>query len=102
MVFSGFYLNYRSSKKAGPADAAPKKAAASHVVGYRTAGLLLLVVAYGYTVNFTGPVSGSFIYLTLLMLTGSLIVLLAPLRLIRPWGILAFFLVFITLETLLY
>ncbi len=97
LVFVAFYLLYSTSKKmAGVGVMGFEKWVVDHHSASQYVGLALLIISLGLSIWLWGLGSGVFTFIILLMTVASLIILLAPLRLVsyKSVGItLVFFLI---------
>ena len=103
LTFVAFYLLYSTSKKmAAASELGAEKWIGEHKKASQLASLALMILSLGLSCFYWGIGSGTFTYIILLMTVASLIILLAPLRLMnyRFLGIL--FLCSILFETLLF
>lgn len=102
-VFMGFYLQYNLSKKVKirnkPAYLIYME---QQVLLSRIAGIVAVILALVLLILKLGVGSGIFGFGAVLMLAGSLVVTLAPLRFLRPTVLAALYLGLITLEILLF
>lgn len=101
LIFIGFYFNYATSKKMKlDSFIGFHKGFDQRRGSFKMVGLTFLILALAICINQLGYGSGVFIYFILLMTLGSLIVLLAPLKLIRPIPIFIFIALAILTEIL--
>ncbi len=103
ITFSGFYLLYTASQKMVAVDNLGfEKWIGRHINFSKYSGLALLIVSLGLSCFHWGTGSGTFTFLIMLMTIASLIVLLAPLRILnRRFLTLVFVVLFICEITLL-
>ncbi|WP_371743299.1 DUF3325 family protein [Pseudozobellia sp. WGM2] len=101
LIFVGFFLNYVASMKMKlDSFIGLYKRVGQRRGSFKMVGLTFLILALAICINQLGYGSGVFIYFILLMTLGSLIVLLAPLKLIRPIPIFIFIALVIITEIL--
>ncbi|SDQ52372.1 hypothetical protein [Flagellimonas zhangzhouensis] len=103
LTFLAFYLSYGTSKKmAAVGNLGLEKWSGEHKKPSQLASLALMIFSLGLSCFFWGVGSGTFTFFILLMTVASLVILLAPLRLLnyRFLGIL--FICSILFETILF
>lgn len=103
LTFLAFYLLYCTSQKMAAVDTLGlEKWTGTHKRASQYASLALMILSLGLSCFYWGIGSGTFTFFILLMTVASLVILLAPLKLLnyRFLGIL--FLCFILFETLLF
>lgn len=84
LIFISFYLLYGTSKKMAPVgELGIEKWTGEHKKISQYSGLALMILALGLSCFHWGIGSGTFTFFIILMTLASLIVLLAPLRLIN-------------------
>lgn len=84
IVFIGFYLLYGTSQKMAMVDGLGlEKWIGGHVNLSKYSGLALLIVSLGLSCWYWGAASGTFTFFVILMTIASLVVLLAPLRILN-------------------
>ena len=97
LVFLGFYLLYSTSKKmTGVGVLGFETWVVDHCIASKYISLALLILSLGLSIWLWGVGSGVFTFFILLMTIASLIILLAPLRLLSYGSIgmaLVFFLI---------
>ncbi len=99
LTFSGFYTAYYTSVKAALAgNSALENAIRNNPVVSRRTGLALLLAALILSVAYNGLGAGTFEFFVLLMTAASLIVLLAPLRIVTLRSALVVFAVSLLVE----
>ncbi|KAB5488223.1 MULTISPECIES: hypothetical protein [Flagellimonas] len=86
LIFIGFYLLYGTSQKmAMTGSLGLEKWIGGHAKISKYSGSALLIVSLGLSCIYWGAASGTFTYFVILMTIASLVILLAPLRILNPW-----------------
>ncbi|MDC6386417.1 hypothetical protein D2V93_04930 [Flagellimonas taeanensis] len=86
LIFIGFYLLYGTSQKMAMAgNLGLEKWIGGHARISKYSGSALLIISLGLSCLYWGAASGTFTYFVILMTIASLVVLLAPLRILNPW-----------------
>lgn len=99
LVFGGFYCLYASAVRKVAPNALGVEGLLLQYPSYgRMAGTAFLLVSLGILMYWEGMAAGIFIWSILMMTWGSLIVLLAPLGLIRIRSLIILFLLLISSE----
>lgn len=84
-IFIGFYLLYGTSQKMAMAgNLGLEKWIGGHARISKYTGLALLIISLGLSCLYWGTASGTFTYFVILMTIASLVILLAPLRILNP------------------
>ena len=100
-IFLGFYVLYNTSKKATLASNLQiERWIQQNPKPSRLLGLAMLALAYGFLISLKAIGVSSLIYFIQLMTIGSLIVILAPLRIINYKFVLGLFSLAILIEIL--
>lgn len=103
LTFIAFYLLYGTSKKmAAVGELGLEKWTGEHRKASRYASLALMILSLGLSCFYWGLGSGTFAFFILLMTVASLVILLAPLRLLNYPFLGILFLCSILFETLLF
>ncbi len=103
LTFMAFYLLYSTSKKmAAAGDLGLEKLCTAHKKASQWVSLVLMILSLGLSCHFWGLGSGTFTFFILLMTVASLIILLAPLRLLNHRFLGLLFSVALFFETLMF
>lgn len=103
LTFIAFYLFYGTSKKmASVGELGIEKWTGENRKIAQIAGLALMVFSLGLSCFYWGLGSGTFTFFIILMTVASLVILLAPLRLLNHRFLGIFFLCSFLFETLLF
>lgn len=103
LVFAGFYAGYVSSQRASGTHFLPMRNwARKHATASRSIGLVILAAAaVAFARQFgTGP--GILFFAVTLMTLGSLLLVLAPLRMVKGWMVAMSFAAALITETALF
>ncbi|WP_285652698.1 hypothetical protein [Allomuricauda sp. NBRC 101325] len=103
LTFLAFYLSYGTSKKmAAIGSLGLEKWCGEHKKPSQLASLALMILSLGLSCFYWGLGSGTFTFLILLMTVASLVILLAPLRLLNYRFLGIFLICSILIEILLF
>ncbi|RIV31498.1 hypothetical protein D2V08_13690 [Flagellimonas lutimaris] len=103
LTFIAFYLQYNTSKKmSAVGNLGFEKWIGAHKKTSQYASLALMVLSFGLSCFYWGIGSGTFTFFILLMTIASLVILLAPLRLLNYRFLGVPFLCSILFESLLF
>lgn len=103
LTFLAFYLLYRTSQKMAAVDTLGlEKWTGTHKRASQYASLALMILSLGLSCFYWGFGSGTFTFFIVLMTVASLVILLAPLRLLNYTFLTLIFACSLIFETLLF